>query len=112
MFFQDVLLKKTTGALSPVVLKILSLNQVQTLLLKVLTVRQNIKENIALKVRTLSKSLDVATRDDISQFSANFRNLEKSIRDLKDEMMNLYEKEASLRKEIENLKGAKTKKKA
>ncbi|MBM4386555.1 MAG: hypothetical protein FJ088_02385, partial [Deltaproteobacteria bacterium] len=65
MFFQDVLLKKTTGALSPVVLKILSLNQVQTLLLKVLTVRQNIKENIALKVRTLSKSLDVATRDDI-----------------------------------------------
>jgi len=103
--WNEVILKNLMERFSPVVLKLLTDPRVQSLLAEVLNLQSGLRENIEGQVKTMARTLDLATRDEVTGVRDVLKALEAQVSDLK---AALAEKEAMLEKQDKALGDLKT----
>ena len=103
--WNEVLLKTLMERFSPVVMKLLTDPRVQSLLAEILNLQSGLRENIEGQVKTMARTLDLATRDEVTGVRDVVKALEAQVAELKKA---LDEKNAKLKKQDEAIDTLKT----
>jgi outer membrane biosynthesis protein TonB len=85
--WRDVIMKAVLERFSPVALKILSDERVQTLLTQALNLQADMRQNIEAQVKLVARTLELVTRDELSSLRIVVKNLEAEVGRLKQELV-------------------------
>jgi len=81
--WNEVIIKNLMERFSPMVLKILTDPRVQALFVEVLNLQSGLRENIEGQVKTVARTLDLATRDEVTGMRDVLKALETQVTELK-----------------------------
>jgi septal ring factor EnvC (AmiA/AmiB activator) len=84
--WRDVVMKAVLERFSPLALKVLSDERVQTLLTQALNLQADMRENIEAQVKLVARTLELVTRDELSSLRQVVRTLEAEVNRLRDEL--------------------------
>ncbi|MBL6974347.1 MAG: hypothetical protein ISR64_01325 [Deltaproteobacteria bacterium] len=77
--WRDVVMKAVLERFSPIALKVLSDQRVQTLLTQALNLQADMRQNIEAQVKLVARTLELVTRDELSSLRAVVKSLEAEV---------------------------------
>ena len=81
--WRDIVMRVVLERFSPVMLKVLSDERVQTLLAQALNLQADMRQNIEAQVKLVARTLELVTRDELSSVRAVVKNLEAEVANLR-----------------------------
>lgn len=84
--WRDIVMKAVLERFSPLALRILSDQRVQSLLTQALNLQSDLRENIEAQVKLVARTLELVTRDELSSLRDVVRSLEAEVARLREEL--------------------------
>ena len=84
--WRDIVMKAVLERFSPMALRVLSDDRVQTLLTQALNLQADMRENIEAQVKLVARTLELVTRDELSSLREVVKSLESEVTRLRDEV--------------------------
>ena len=84
--WRDIVMKAVLERFSPMALRVLSDDRVQTLLTQALNLQADMRENIEAQVKLVARTLELVTRDELSSLREVVKTLESEVTRLREEV--------------------------
>jgi BMFP domain-containing protein YqiC len=84
--WRDIVMKAVLERFSPLALRVLSDERVQTLLTQALNLQADMRENIEAQVKLVARTLELVTRDELSSLREVVKTLEAEVTRLREEL--------------------------
>jgi BMFP domain-containing protein YqiC len=84
--WRDIVMKAVLERFSPLALRVLSDERVQTLLTQALNLQADMRENIEAQVKLVARTLELVTRDELSSLREVVKTLEAEVVRLREEL--------------------------